>query len=205
MKKEYDEIMDHIEVTPEMRQRILQHIQEENVTASSPEILQFSRLKKVLTAAACLVILLVGAIALPNLLNQTEVEPPELAGPGIEEAGSLQELSALVGFEIREEFALSFEIEETTYFSYGKELAEIQYTGQGQSAVYRQSHGTDDNSGDYTPYAESTEISAGSRTVTLRGDAGTFPLAVWTDGNDAYSLHLSQGATIDEWNAIFYK
>lgn len=202
MKKEYDEIMDHIEVTPEMRQRILRHIQEKNIIPSSPKVLRFSSFKKYLSVAACFVVLLAGAIALPNLLNGNEVEPPVLVGQGIEEAMSIQELSELVGFEIKEEFTLPFTIEETMYSSYWNELAEIRYTGGGQSAVYRQSPGTDNNSGDYNSYKESAEISAGSITVTLSGDGGTFSLAVWTDGDYAYSLRLAQAVTADEWNAI---
>ncbi len=202
MKKEYDEIMDHIEVTSEMRQRVLRHIQEENITPSSPKILRFSSFKRYLSVAACFVVLLAGAIALPSLLNGNELEPPVLVGQGIEEATSLQELSDLVGFEIKEEFILPFAIEETTYSSYWNELAEIRYTGGGLYAVYRQSPGTDNNSGDYTSYKESIEISADSITVALSGDSGMFSLAVWTDGDYAYSLRLSQAVTADEWNAI---
>lgn len=88
MKKEYDEIMEHIEVTPEMRQRVMRRIQEEDISVSTPKILRFSSFKKYLSIAACFVILLAGAIALPNLLNQNEPEPPVLVGQGIEEVPS---------------------------------------------------------------------------------------------------------------------
>ena len=36
MDKKYDEVMEHIEVTPEMRQRILKHIQQVDFTKQRP-------------------------------------------------------------------------------------------------------------------------------------------------------------------------
>lgn len=203
MKKEYDEIMEHIEVTSEMRQRILQHIQEGNIPAAPDGTLQFSSLRKYLSVAACFVVLLAGAIALPRLLNQGGPEPPLVTvGQGIEEAASLQELSDLVGFEIDEEAALPFDVDKVSYFSYWNELAEIQYDGAGQSAIFRKSIGTEDNSGDYTEYGDIITIEVSGRSVTLKGYDGAYSLAVWLDGNYAYSLSLSKAVTEEEWYGI---
>lgn len=119
--------------------------------------------------------------------------------PRIEEAGSLQELSARVGFEVKEGFTLPFEPEETTYCSYWNELAQIQYSGQGQTAAYRQSAGPEDNSGDYSSYGDTVQIDADGLAATLKGEGGRYVLAVWTDGLFSYSLSLSQGVTEAEW------
>lgn len=199
MKKEYDEIMEHIEVTPEMRRRVLQHIQEENISAPSPKILRFSSFKKYLSIAACFVILLVGAVALPHVLNGSEPEPPVLTGPNIVEAASLRELSELAGFEVTTDFTLPFEPKETTYCSYWNEMAQIEYCGEEYSATYRQSLGTDDNSGDYNTYGDTIEIVVNHWTVTLKGNNGAYVLAVWTDGVYSYSLSLSPGVAEDIW------
>lgn len=196
----YDEIMAQIEVTPEMRERVLKRVAAEDIAPVRSNVLRFPKLKKYLAAAACLALVIAGAAALPRLLAPAQPDPPPVAVvPMIEEAASLDELSTLVGFEVDTGFALPFEPEETTYCSYWNELAQIQYSGAGQTAAYRQSAGTEDNSGDYTAYGDVVEITAGGLDVTLKGDGGVYALAVWTDGAFSYSLHLSQGVSEAGW------
>lgn len=199
MKMEYDEIMEHIQVTPEMRERILSHIRETDIATPSPKVLPFSGLKKYWSVAACFVLLLAGAIALPHLLNQADPEPPVLAGPNIVEATSLQKLSELVGFEVTTDFSLPFKAEKITYCSYRNEMAQIEYSGEGCSARYRQSLGTDDNSGDYNTYSDTTVMAVNNLEVTLKGDNGIYTLAIWTDESRTYSLSLSPGIKADDW------
>ncbi len=199
MKMEYDEIMEHIQVTPEMRERILSHIHETDIATPSPKVLPFSGLKKYWSVAACFVLLLAGAIALPHLLNQADPEPPVLAGPNIVEATSLQKLSELVGFEVTTDFSLPFKAEKITYCSYWNEMAQIEYSGEGCSARYRQSLGTDDNSGDYNTYSDTTVMAVNNLEVTLKGDNGIYTLAIWTDESRTYSLSLSPGIKADDW------
>lgn len=199
MKMEYDEIMEHIQVTPEMRERILSHIRETDIATPSPKVLPFSGLKKYWSVAACFVLLLAGAIALPHLLNQADPEPPVLAGPNIVEATSLQKLSELVGFEVTTDFSLPFKAEKITYCSYWNEMAQIEYSGEGCSARYRQSLGTDDNSGDYNTYSDTTVMAVNNLEVTLKGDNGIYTLAIWTDESRTYSLSLSPGIKADDW------
>lgn len=202
MKKEYDEIMEHLQVTPQMRQRILEHIEEADLSTPK-KVLRFPALKKALSLAACFVLLLAGVMALPQLLSRSEAElPPVLDSQGIEEVASLEELSKLVGFEITESFSLPFEVTERSYVSYWNDLAEIDYAGEGQSAVYRQSPGTEENSGDYTPYSQSVALKLDGRTVTLKGDQDAFPLALWTEGGYAYSLRLSKALSAEDWGKI---
>ena len=122
-----------------------------------------------------------------------------LVTPNIVEAASLQELSELVGFEVRAEFSLPFEAEETVYRAYWNELAEVAYSGGEHTAIYRQSLGTGDLSGDYTPYSDTAEITAGHRHITLKGDNGVYVLAIWTDGEYAFSLSVSPGLAESGW------
>lgn len=196
--KAYDEIMEKIEVTPEMRERVLKRVAAEDIAPAKPKALSFPKLKRYLSAAACLVLAVAGAAVLPRLIRSQPPGNVQIV-PQIEEAASLDELSALVGFEVEAGFALPFEPEETTYCAYWNELAQIQYSGQGQTATYRQSVGTADNSGDYTAYGDVAGITAGGLPVTLKGDGGAYLLAVWTDGAFSYSLRLSQGAPETEW------
>ena len=73
MKRKYNEIMDHVNVTEEMQNRILENIHiyqpaRKSVTA---------RKRKWLSAAACLVILLTGLWVMPGLLQKNQMEEPE--------------------------------------------------------------------------------------------------------------------------------
>lgn len=72
--------------------------------------------------------------------------------------------------------------------------------GSGQkSALFRQSYGTEDNSGDYNEYADTTTIPLGTGTVLLKGDSGLYTLAIWQDTTYSYSLSLSDGLSSEEW------
>lgn len=199
--KAYDEIMEKLEVTPEMRERVLSRIAEEDIEPARPKVLRFPAWKKYLSAAACLVLVIAGMAALPWLAGFQMPEDVQTV-PRIEEAASLEELSALVGFAVDTEFNLPFAQEETVYCSYWNEMAQIRYSGQGQTAEYRQSAGTQDNSGDYTDYGDVAETTAGGLTVTLKGDGGVYVLAVWTDGAFSYSLRLSRGLPEAGWQGV---
>lgn len=206
MRKAYDELMKKIEVTPEMRLRILERIAREELPSSPIKRVHFSIRRSYLAAAACLTILLAGG-ALLSLLRQPQVAPdPQpsnvLAIPSIQETSSLAKLSQLVGFEVQADFTLPFAVEETGYCSYWGELAQVRFDGEGRSATYRQSIGEKDNSGDYNVYSDISEITVNGLTVTLKGHGGTYTLAIWTDGAYSYSLSLSSGVTQKVWQTV---
>lgn len=205
MRKAYDELMEKIEVTPEMRQRVLNRIVQE----MSPASVQQANLpvrRSYLAAAACLALLLAGG-AILSLLQQPQVTPgPQpsnvLTVPNIQEASSLAELSQLVGFEVQADFALPFTVEDISYCSYWGALAQIKFAGENQSAVYRQSTGGEDNSGDFNIYSDINEIMISGLAATLKGQDGAYTLAIWTDGAYSYSLSLSSGVTQEVWYTI---
>ena len=70
----YDELMEKIEVTDEMRTRILHHVDRElsaaeHTSGSAPLLKVRRRMKRYLSAAACLAVVLIGALALPQLMR----------------------------------------------------------------------------------------------------------------------------------------
>lgn len=66
MKKKYDEIMEKIQVTDDMRKRILSNIQTIDFTEKAPtKVIHLSKFKKYLSIAACFAVLMIGAIAIP--------------------------------------------------------------------------------------------------------------------------------------------
>lgn len=191
--------MKHIEVTPEMRSRILGNIENMDFAEKKQaKIVCFPNIKRFATLAACLAVMLVGALTLPNLLNISD-EPLVIENNDIVEVSSVEELSETVGFEVCEPGNLPFESESVVYIAYWAEVAEIVYTNGEQTAVFRIGIGSDDVSGDYNSYEFTSEISVNDINATLKGNGENYTLAIWTDGEFAYSLSLSEGVGDAEW------
>lgn len=204
LKRRYDQVMDKIEVTDEMRGRVLERIREMDLTpVAGGRVTPLPRLRRYLSAAACFVVLLAGLAAAWRLTGDPQPQGPDLeVGNGIVQVNSREELSAAVGFAVEELEAPPFTVEARAYASYWGELAEITYSGQGKSAVFRKSPGTEDNSGDYSVYQDVTQAEAGPLRVTLKGDSGRYVLAVWSAGGYGYSVRLSDGISQGEWLAL---
>ena len=198
--------MGKVQVTAEMKERILFHLQNVDLTkAPHPKAVRLSPVKKYLSLAACLAILLTGTFTLLHLFHDEPVtEPPDglIAIPNTTQAASAEELSELVGFDVVDIADLPFQVEETTYTSYWGELAEIRYQGDGQTATFRKSAGSENNSGDYTAYSKTDELQVGGATVTLKGDGETYTLAIWFNGAYAYSLKITNGMAAETWEAL---
>ncbi len=206
LDKRYDEIMEHVEVTPEMRQRILKHIEQTDLTKNaSLKAVPFPHIKRLAALAACLAIVLVGTLALPTLVpGPDNSDGPNVLAPGdgIVQVASVEELSETVGFEVAELSGLPFQTKEATYTAYWRKLAEIVYSGEGQTATWRMGIGTEDVSGNYSIYDAETEISVNDTTVTLKGDGRIYTLAIWTENEYAYSILLTDGLTENEWQVL---
>jgi hypothetical protein len=202
LDNKYDEVMEHIEVTPEMRSRILKNIENMDFAEKKQaKIVRCPNMKRFATLAACLAVILVGALTLPNLLNISN-EPTVVGNNDIVEVSSVEELSETVGFEVVEPRNLPFEPESVVYTAYWAEMAEIVYTSDEQTAAFRKGIGSDDVSGDYNSYELTGEISVNDINATLKGNDENYTLAIWTDGEFAYSLSLSGGIGETKWIKI---
>lgn len=200
MKKHYVELMEKIEVTDAMRSRILHNLQNGTAEAKTKP---FPAVGKYLPIAACLVVLLASPFVLPRVLDNTPNGDEIVTDTWrVTEVDSLAALEETVGFAVQEIDDLPFVPQTVTYLAYGSEVAEILYENGAQTACFRISAGQEDNSGDYTAYAETELLAVGDVTVTLKGDGGRYPLAVWSDGAYAYSLRLSEGLSAAEWQDL---
>ncbi len=209
--KRYDEIMDRIKVTNDMRSRILENIEAEDIAAERRRKQTGRMVTKLLSMAACLAVIVAAAAALrspEHVSTSDDLQPNEGDAPGFAQGGadiieldSAAALSAAVGFEVKD-IDLPFTPEQTEYISYWHELAEINYTGEGKTARYRKAAGTENCSGDYNVYTDVTKLEANGTTATLKGDAGQYTLAIWTDGSYSYSLSLSDGLSLSDWQVL---
>lgn len=213
MSKSYDEIMEEIQVTEEMRDRILQNIANTEIPkkSSGKKISHFYRWQKYSLTAACLALLLVGAVALPKLWSGNGQEAPmvgsevgtgELTGSaswGIQECSSAEALSEAAGFPVEELEQLPFTVQETNYIYLGDELAEIRYYGTGEERLdYRKSVGTEDNSGVYLDFDRVQEENVDGTKATLKGDETRVYLILWQKDDFSYSIYAEEGIPTEE-------
>lgn len=195
----YDEVMEKLEVTPEMRARILQNVE----TQMAEPRKKPNRLRRFAALAACLAILLVGAAALPKLISSPTPEESETTiANGMVEVASKEELSEAVGFPIKSAQSLPFFPQSIYYTSYWGEMAQIDYANGGSMACFRQSLGEEDNSGDWNEYPAKESFTVNGCAVTLKGEADSYTLAIWQDGTYSYSLSLSAGQPASVWASI---
>lgn len=198
----YGEIMEKIEVTEEMRSRVLAQVRKAVLQPGAGRA-RFPSLRRCAALAACLAVALAGLLAGPAVLQKLQTQQPAQVTNGISECATLGALCKAVGFPVSDLINLPFAVEKTTYVSLWGETAEINYTGaNGECAVYRKSAGKEDNSGDYGSYAAVREITVGTATVMLKGSGESYTLAIWADGTYAYSLNLSAGLPESGWSAI---
>ena len=124
------------------------------------------------------------------------VLPPE------SQKGGLEALTEKTGIPLNELTGGPFTVERTEYMSYWDNLAEIQYFGDTDSLCYRKSPGTEDNSGDYTVYAQEETLEISGNAVTLKGNDGAYSLAIWTDGSYAYSISVTNPLSEDAFRTL---
>lgn len=152
----YEQIMDKIEVTPEMRQRVLRNVEAEQAKQKKRQLT-----RRLVTLAACLAIV----VCCWYVWKPKQTDPPEqgmMAVAQIDTVDSLEALTEKTGIPMNELTGVPFTVERTEYVSYWDELAEIQYFGGSDSLCYRKSPGTEDNSGDCNG------VRAGGNTGNLR-------------------------------------
>lgn len=205
-KNPYRELMEQVNLTPEARERILTNVQQADLSPQPEKVVPFPRRRQTwrrwASLAACLVVVVAAVLAVPQLQAEpNETTPPQLTGTPFHQVDTLAALSDAVGFPVTEPAALPFDLVNTTYTAYDEGTAEITYTGSGgQTATYRQSCGSEDNSGDYNLYPDTQALP--EQNATLKGQDGLYTLALWTDGTYTYSLHLSSGLSADAWQAL---
>ena len=202
----YNEIMDKIEVTEDMRQRVLKNIEEE--CSNADNVIQFPsrNKKKYASLAGVAAVAAVCIIAGKGIIGNTPTVPDNPEGDvmiqGPVEAGSAQELSNNVGFEISDIKALADKANEIYYSSIG-DIAEIMYSTADNTISYRKAPGSDDISGDYNTYATIVEKEIDNINVTIKGNkdennVDKFFNVTWTKDGYSYSLSFENGVDLTE-------
>lgn len=191
MKNRYNEVMKHIEVTDEMRDRILNNISNLDLEKTSNKVIPSRNYKKYLSIAACFVFLIVGSVIIRNAVNVPS-EPPIQVAPDIISYQSIGELSDVIGFTIKEIQELPFDIESVKYTSYWGEIADIEYVGSDNTAVFRMSVGNEDVSGYFDEFTSIEIHEINSADVTIKGHDDRYILAIWQTNGFSYALQFRE-------------
>lgn len=194
MGSKYGEIMDKVEVTAKMRRRIISNIM-------NYDFQRRRYLRRYAALAACLALVFIAAISIPKI-HESNTDVIDNGGISILTFSSIDELSQSVGFTVKNITSFPFTISNAEYVN-NDGMAEITYKGSGENKiVYRISKGNEDNSGDYSDYGSIVKADIAGRKVTLKGDNGTFVLAVWSEGKLSYSIALSEGINKAGWQKM---
>lgn len=222
MKQRYNEVMEHIVVTDEMRVRILAAVQQADLTPRKKAIRFDQILKMAAAAAACAAVMVVGQNAIPKSGSAAAAdtagaytdraenasdscEMAMQAVNGIQECADALGLEQAVGFAVPQLEALPYTLEKTVYRSYWGEIAEVEYQcAGGEEVCLRKAPGEGPVSGDYNDYAYVQQLAVNKVLAVLKGSTeGTYTLAEWQADGYAYSLSLSSPQAVTWWeNAI---
>lgn len=196
----YNKIMEKVNVTPEMHDRILNNLRHMNtdLTSTKLEKRRFNFKQKSAILAACVVLLFAGGIITYQYQSNSNTPNNVVTAPSIVNYASLQELVDGTGIRINEIKHLPFVVKQTFYSAFGNDLAQIQYSGENNGATFRVSGNSDNNSGIYDEFPDVIQIAIGSNTATVKGNSGKYSLALWSSDGLSYSLSLEKGISKDE-------
>lgn len=194
LKGRYNEIMNNIQVTEEMHDRIMRKIDETDFNTETTNGSSYHQYRRIITIAACLAIICIGIIG-GKLIFNNEENLVEQVVPDIVEYNSIAELSQNAGFKISEVKNVPFSIEKTTYTLYWRELAEITYSNDEEELVYRKAVGNEDISGNYNEYYLEKKCKIDDYEVIIKGDMNGYTLAVWQKNSYSYSLEFSKSVS----------
>jgi hypothetical protein len=189
LKNRYDEVMKNIEVTDEMRNRILKNVNHLGLEKTSKKVISYPNYKKYLSIAACFVFLIVGSVIAYTKINLPS-DPPLQATPDIVSYNTVGELSEAVGFTVIEIQKLPFDAASVKYTSFWGDLAEIEYTGADNTAIVRMAAGDEDVSGYSDEFTSVESQVVNGYDVTMKGNKDQYLLAVWKNGGYSYSLQF---------------
>lgn len=191
LKGRYNEIMNNIQVTEEMHDRIMRKIDETDFTTETTNRRSYHQYRRIISIAACLAIICIGIMG-GKLIFNNEENLVEQVVPDIVEYNSIAELNQNAGFEISEVKNVPFSIKKTAYILYWGELAEITYSNDEEELVYRKAVGNEDISGNYNEYSKEKKCIIDDYEVTIKGDMNGYTLAVWQKDSYSYSLEFSK-------------
>ena len=198
----YHEIMKKVNVTDEMKSRILGNIDEYFSKKKNAGKKSFYLAFCGVAAAALLMIIVrpwdnnVAGPINPGTNSVGEGSTGLCVNP-MQNYASAEELSKAAGFNVPEIKSLPFKPSETEYMTLGEGFAQITYLSDDDRLIYRKSTDKEDNSGNYNPYDYVGEVSVNDIKVTVKGTKEALNLAIWNDGTYEHSISVEKAVDKD--------
>ena len=129
-----------------------------------------------------------------------ESENDDMINPWVD-AENQEDAQQQAGFTIQLPSSLPSEYGAPSFRVIPEDILEADYAGTGDGQiVIRKAAGTEDPSGDYSQYSHSQQVKTGGVTIKMKGNDGAVCLAVWQDGEYAYSIDIyeASGITVEE-------
>lgn len=128
-----------------------------------------------------------------NTVGQVEIANPFVS------CQTLDEAAGIAGFSLSlpKQLPSGMDVAAIRAAQYG--LIEVVCQGNDQQLTIRKGPGSEDISGDYSVYSEVATKELAGRSVTVKGQDGTFQLAVWCNGDYSYAVHSTTGL---DWDAL---
>ena len=159
-----------------------------------------------LTAAALCAALAFSATACTTASTSktTEVsssgESVQIPNPWID-CKTIEDAQALAGFDFQlPETPEGYTISNISAIE--GSIIQVIYTNGEKEICIRKGTGTGDISGDYNVYNTTLTKELDGSDVTLKGNDGQYRLAIWTDGEYAYSVSSSEAQTEDSMTEL---
>lgn len=192
MKNRYEKIMERVEVSTEMHNRIMNNLNNMDFSKKKTKVFFIRNSRIFVPVAACFMLLIIGVFTSYQMTSLTRKTPTQVV-PDIMNCNSVSDLSENVEFNVQEVQYIPFDTLQTQYVSYWKKVAEIVYEGTDNTLVFRMSVGSEDNSGDFNEYGDVKSISVGDYSITIKGDNGQYKLAIWEFNGYSYSVNITRG------------
>lgn len=161
-------------------------------------------MKKKMAVVVCSIAVLVMAVSMMGCGKKAEAEVPEgentqIPNPFVD-CETMADAEKLAGFDIMVPEQIKGYEKELIQAIDG-ELIQVFYVNpedEKDEILIRKGVGSDDISGNYENFAETTTAAAGNLEVTLKGNDGKVTIAVWTTGSYTFSIQVDAGASQDE-------
>ena len=121
-------------------------------------------------------------------------------GRSVEEVASMQQATELTGFTMRIPEGKA-PYTEKTISVIGEDMIEVAYSKEETFAggySIRKARAEGDISGDFTEYPDIREVDFEGKKVTLKGEAGTYSLAVWEENGFSYAVKAQEKPMTEE-------
>ena len=121
-------------------------------------------------------------------------------GRSVEEVASMQQATELTGFTMRIPEGKA-PYTEKTISVIGEDMIEVAYSKEETFAggySIRKARAEGDISGDFTEYPDIREVDFEGKKVTLKGEAGTYSLALWEENGFSYAVKAQEKPMTEE-------